>query len=105
MINLGNRIKTLRLEKNINQKQLAAQLGVSASAIPAYEQGIRNPSLTVLIKLAHVFGVSTDYLLGLDKIHSVSVENLTEEQIKAISLTVECFEKGNKKQNKSKTIS
>lgn len=96
MVNLGNRIKTLRIERNMNQKQLATQLGVSASAIPAYEQGIRNPSLAVLIKLAHVFGVSTDYLLGIDKCHSISVESLTEEQIKAIALTVECFEKGNK---------
>lgn len=99
MINLGSRIKTLRIEKNINQKQLAVQLGVSASAIPAYEQGIRNPSLTVLIKMAHVFGVSTDYLLGIDKNQSISVENLTEEQIKIIAMTVQCFEKGNQKSN------
>ena len=96
MVNLGNRIKALRVEK-MNQKQLATQLGVSPSTFPSYEQGIRNPSLTVLIKLAHVFGVFTDYLLGVDKNHSISVENLTEEQIKAIALTVECFEKGNKK--------
>ena len=63
---IGTRIKQLRLEKDITQKDLADFLGVTPKAISFYELGQRMPSNDVILKLAQKFGVTTDYLLGND---------------------------------------
>lgn len=60
---LGPRIAALRKEAGLNQQELAARLGVSASAIGMYEQGRREPSAQTLIAMAEIFNVSTDFLL------------------------------------------
>ena len=62
---LGARIAALRHSRGMSQQQLAAQLDVSASAVGMYEQGRREPSGQQIVQLARLFGVSTDYLLGL----------------------------------------
>ena len=61
------RIKELRLERNISQKKLSLQVGVSQSVICDYENGKVEPTASVIISLAKFFGVSTDYLLGLSE--------------------------------------
>ena len=61
---LGNRIKQLRLEKRIPQKDLAESIGISPSTIGMYEQNRRVPDADTLIKLSTYFGVTIDYLLG-----------------------------------------
>ena len=61
---LGLRIAVLRRSFGWSQKELASRLGViSASTVGMYEQGRRDPPVDVLIRLAAVFGVTTDYLL------------------------------------------
>lgn len=60
---LGLRIALLRIEKGWSQAELAKRIGVSPSAVGMYEQGRREPSLALLVCLAHVLGVTTDYLL------------------------------------------
>ncbi len=60
---LGTRIAALRREAGISQAELARRLQVSPSAIGMYEQGRREPSAQMLVKLAQTFHVSTDYLL------------------------------------------
>ena len=60
---LGMRIALLRAEKGWSQAELARRIGVSASAVGMYEQGRREPSLGLLVRLAQEFGVTTDYLL------------------------------------------
>ena len=60
---LGARIAALRRRDGLSQAQLAKQLQVSASAVGMYEQGRREPGAEILVKLAKVFSVSTDYLL------------------------------------------
>lgn len=57
-------LKKLRQENNITQKQLALSVGMSERGIQNYELGEREPSLTVLIKLADYFNISIDYLVG-----------------------------------------
>ena len=64
--NFSVKLKELRLEKNLLQKQLAAELGVTQACIGKWETGDREPSLDDLIKVAKYFAVSTDYLLGLE---------------------------------------
>jgi transcriptional regulator with XRE-family HTH domain len=58
------RIKELRTEKKIGQKELADYLGVGVSTLSQYETGKREPNNEALNKLAEFLNVSTDYLLG-----------------------------------------
>ena len=67
MLGLNERIKMLRTENHISQSQLAKALGVSQKAVSLWESGDRVPSATVIASLAKYFGVSADYLLGLDE--------------------------------------
>ena len=60
---LGVRIAVLRRGAGWSQAELARQLGVSPSAVGMYEQGRRQPSADLLVKLAELFQVSTDFLL------------------------------------------
>lgn len=60
---LGERIAVLRSSKGLNQKQLAEKLNISPSAIGMYEQGRREPSLALIVELAKILSVSTDFLL------------------------------------------
>ena len=60
---LGMRIAILRISKGWSQAELARRISVSASAVGMYEQGRREPSLGLLVRLAQEFGVTTDYLL------------------------------------------
>ena len=62
----GERLKSLRLEKNLNQTQLAQNLKfkVTQQAIDLWEKGKRLPRADYIVLLADYFGVSADYLLG-----------------------------------------
>ena len=60
---MGARIAALRRAAGLSQAELAQQLQISASAMGMYEQGRREPSVQILVNLARVLGVSTDYLL------------------------------------------
>lgn len=84
MVNFGEKIKKLRKEKKLTQKQLADLAGVAISAISAYESGNRYPSYEVLINLSHIFHVSTDYLLGISSIKSIDVTGLTTMKLKSL---------------------
>ncbi len=84
MVNFGRRLKQLRTEKNYTQKQLADRIGLAISAISAYEAGNRYPSYDVLIQLARIFHVSTDYLLGLNYNRTIDVSGLKEDEIDVI---------------------
>ena len=60
---MGARIAALRKEAGLSQAELAGRLQISASALGLYEQGRREPSAQMLVTLARILGVSTDYLL------------------------------------------
>lgn len=61
------RIAEQRKLLGLNQEELATKLNISQKSISKYENGARRPSYEVLIAMADIFGVSTDYLLGRDK--------------------------------------
>ena len=63
----GERLKELRKEKNIGQIQLAKEIGVGKSIISLWEKDICEPTLSKLIALAEFFGVTIDYLAGIEK--------------------------------------
>ena len=60
---LGARITALRKTAGWNQAELAQRLQISSSAVGMYEQGRREPSADMLVRIARVFNVSVDYLL------------------------------------------
>lgn len=57
------RVALLRTSMGLSQAELAKRIGVSTSAVGMYEQGRREPSLDLVVRLAKEFGVTTDYLL------------------------------------------
>ncbi|ALA50964.1 transcriptional regulator [Shouchella clausii] len=61
------RLKTLRKERQLTQEQLGELINVTKVSISGYENGNRTPDTDTLRRLADVFGVSTDYLLGRSK--------------------------------------
>ena len=63
----GENLKYLRTEKKIGQVELAHKLGVSKGIISMWENDLREPTMSSLIALAKFFGVSIDYLVGLEK--------------------------------------
>lgn len=65
MKDLGEKIKSLRLEKELTQVELAQALGVSKGIISIWENNINEPKATYIKRLALFFGVSADYLLGI----------------------------------------
>lgn len=89
ILNLGEKLKQLRLEKNLTQKQLADRLGVAISAISSYESDTRCPTFDTLIKYARIFHVSTDYLLGLEPIHTLDVSGLSDTEILVVAQLVD----------------
>lgn len=60
----GKRIRKLRLEQNLKQKDLAAKLGISTSSVGMYEREERQPDAETLKKIADFFNTSIDYILG-----------------------------------------
>ena len=63
---IGKRIKELREEIKITQKQLAKLVGKSPTAVASWEQGLSEPCVNDLRLLCSIFEVSADYLLGLE---------------------------------------
>lgn len=70
------RLKQLRLEREITQQEIADMVKISRSVISQYENGLVEPTASVISKLADFFEVSTDYLLNRsDDYGNVSVQN------------------------------
>lgn len=80
---IGIRVKELRREKNINQSQLAKELGATPRVISFLECGKAAPSYIFIQKLAKYFDVSIDYLTGLSdyKSHVDWYNSLLKHQI------------------------
>ena len=81
---VADRIKFLREQKKITQTDLAKQLGITRSSVNAWEMGISVPSTQYIVELAHLFKVSTDYLLCVEHSATISVDGLTEKDIQLV---------------------
>ena len=93
MVDFGNRLKMLRLRENMSQAQLAQKLDLTKSVISAYETGIRLPSYDVLIHIAKIFNVTTDYLLGVEKKYEIDLSGLTDAEISALLELIKAMKK------------
>lgn len=95
MVEFGNRLKKLRKQHNLTQKQLASLIGVKNSIISFYELGDRIPSPQIVVSLALVFHVSTDYLLGVQREESIDISGLNEDDKKLVGLLIDTLRKKN----------
>lgn len=84
MVDFGNILKTQRLKADMTQAQLAQKLGITKSVISAYETGLRLPSYDILIHIAKLFNVSTDFLLGVENQQNVDFSGLSQEEVDAL---------------------
>lgn len=84
MVDFGYRLKTLRLKANMTQEQLARRLSLTKSVISAYETDLRLPSYDVLVHIAGIFNVTTDYLLGLERKFEIDLSGLTQQEVDAL---------------------
>ena len=81
---LNERIRALRLAKGISQVDLAVMLNVSKQSVSNWENDNIQPSIDMLVHIADIFNVSTDYLLGrelnrqldTDKLNGIELEYL-----------------------------
>lgn len=97
MVNFGNVLKELRMNAGMTQTELAKRLGITKSVVSYYELQERTPSPDVLIRLAGIFRVTTDYLLGIDHKKMIDVSDLTDEDMKFLLITIETLRKKNSK--------
>ena len=92
----GEKISSLRTQCDYTQSDLAKLLGVTRSAVNAWEMGNSTPSTTALVQLADIFHVSTDYLLGRDNVNTVDLIGLTDEDVVMIQKIANYLRKKNK---------
>ena len=97
IVDLSVRLKQLRLDKQLRQEQVARLVGVSKGAISAYETDIRQPSYDVLIRLANLYRVSVDYLLGRTDDRTFDISGLTTHEAAMISELVASMTMKNQK--------
>ena len=64
MVLFSERLKELRLEKNLSQSEVGKIVNMSKMAISHWESGHSEPSIAQLIELSNFFGVSVDFLIG-----------------------------------------
>lgn len=62
----GKKLREARMERHYTQQRLADEVGVALRTYQCYEQGVREPPLDTLVKLADTLQVPTDYLLCRD---------------------------------------
>ena len=93
LYSLNEKIKELRVEQGYSQVDFAKKLGVTKQCVSNWENDNVVPSIEMLVKMADVFCVTTDYILGrTDRVY-IEATGLSTEQIAHITLLVEDLKK------------
>ena len=92
-MNFGEKLKILRTGQKMTQQALADRIGVAKSVVSYYESGERYPSYDVLVRIAHVFHTTTDYLLDIKRERVIDVSGLSEDDIAAVTSVVEALKR------------
>lgn len=102
---IGEQIRATREKNGLTQSALAKKLGISRSAVNAWELGVSVPSAQYLVELSRLFKVSTDYLLGLTNREMVDISGLADEEKKMVYSFLEYFDKyGNTVRNINRQV-
>ncbi len=80
-MNIGNKIKALRLKKGVTQEQMSQELGLSAQAVSKWENNVNAPDIAMLPELAVYFGVSIDELFDMSSEQKLNrIDNMLDLQ-------------------------
>ena len=85
----ADRIKALREARDWTQAELARRLNITRNGVNSWEQGLSMPSPACLVDLAKLFSVSTDYLLGVERLETVNVTGLDEKDVAMLAQLAE----------------
>ncbi len=85
---LSKRIHELRVAVGWSQVELAKRLQVSKQTVSNWENDNIQPSIDMLVRLSGVFGVTTDYLLGLEDIPRLDIHGLSPNAVAHLSLLI-----------------
>ena len=86
---LGENIKTLRAALGWSQVDLAKKLNITKQTVSNWENENIQPSIEMLVRLSKVFGVTTDYLLGLGPTRQINVDGLSDAAIAHLHLLID----------------
>ncbi len=111
-MSLGKRLKYEREDRNWSQKFVAEKLGITNTVLSNYERDYRDPDTENLRKIAELYDVSVDYLLGLTNNRNAynnvketteceEYESLTDEEKDYLKLQLEIFRKIKEKDGKN----
>lgn len=92
-MNFGEKLRSLRTGQKLTQQQLADRIGVAKSVVSYYESGDRFPSSDVLVKIAKVFHVTTDFLLDVAREQVIDVSGLSPEDVDVVRTVAEALKR------------
>ncbi len=95
---LGTKLKNLRVNAHMSQRELAERLNIAKSVISFYESGERYPSYDVLVKIAQIFNVTTDFLLDIERGRVLDVSELSDEDIAVVNTVIDALRRKNNEQ-------
>ena len=88
---IAEKVKCLREKSSLTQSALAKKLNVTRSSVNAWEMGISVSSTTLLVELAKLFHVSTDYLLGIESTSTLDISKLNDKEILMVYDLIQYF--------------
>ena len=87
----GQRICELRAHLGWSQVELSRRLRVSKQTVSNWENDNIQPSIEMLVRLSQIFGVTTDYLMGLEDVPRLNVEGLPQNVVAHLTLLIEDY--------------
>jgi Predicted transcription factor, homolog of eukaryotic MBF1 len=90
----GLRLKSLREKRSLSQNEIAERLNVTGATISGYEANTQSPPIENLKKLALIYGVSADYLLGLVDREEVFLDYFNRKEKDTVIQIIEAIKKG-----------
>ncbi len=91
-VNIGDRLRDIRKDNKFTQAELGELIGTSRATVNSWEMGISLPSTQFLIRLAKLYKVSTDYLLGIETSELVDISHLKKADKEIIYGLLKRFE-------------
>lgn len=86
---MGKRMRLMRIEKEWTQAELAEKVGLTQGSITFYETGQRAIQFHIAIKMANLFGVSLDYLLGVSDVKdTLALEDFNDPDLRYLARNI-----------------
>lgn len=89
--NIADKIRYLRDKAGLTQTDLAKRLGISRSAVNAWEMSLSSPSIANIIEMTQIFHVNAEYLLSLSERMYVDISDLENDEREIVLKLIACF--------------